>query len=45
MTHGILPMLVTLGMLGVGVLGVVRAANTIEEAAVGVAELNGGDSA
>lgn len=41
MTHGIIPLLATLGMIGVGVLGVVRLANMIEQAAVGVAELGG----
>lgn len=44
MTHAI-SILLSLSMIGLGVLGVVRLANMIEEAAVGVAELNGGDSA
>lgn len=37
----VLPVLAALAMIGVGVLGVVRLANMIEAAAVGVAELGG----
>lgn len=43
MTHGIVPLLATLGLIGLGVYGVVRLANTIERAAVGVTEIGGGD--